>query len=148
MKKFTVIVLIILGIAVFYGFTKVSYHAKEYTDEANELRIKTGSPNIILVDFTRASCADRLFIFKNGKPVYSGVVLHGNGRGNTPGKPVFSNELGSNCSSLGLFKVIGTKTMRNGYPCLILEGLSPTNSNAKARGILIHPSVMASLLPV
>lgn len=86
-------------------------------------------------------------MFKDGEPVYSGAVLHGNGKGNTSSKPVFSNEPGSNCSSLGLYKVTGSRTMNNGYPCLILQGLSPTNSNAETRGILIHPSLMVSLLP-
>ena len=147
MKKIIVVILAVLGIVAVYNFATVSRHAKEYLYEAVRLQEETGSANIILVDFTRSSCSDRLFVFKNGEAIYSGAVLHGNGKGNTPGKPVFSNEQGSNCSSLGLFKVTGSRTMNNGYPCLILEGLSPTNSNAKARGILIHPSLMVSLLP-
>lgn len=146
--KFILVILgvILLGIAL-YNFATISRHAKEYTSEVARLQEETGASNIILVDFSRNSCADRLFVFKDGEPVYSGAVLHGNGKGNTPSKPVFSNELGSNCSSLGLFKVSGKKTMSIGYPALILEGLSATNSNAEERGILIHPSIMVSLLP-
>lgn len=153
-KKFIAVIIAVLSVlcmtmvcVVLYNFTTVSRHAKDYTSEAVKIQEETGSQNIILVDFTRASCSDRLFVFSNGEPVYSGAVLHGNGKGNTPSKPVFSNEPGSNCSCLGLFKVIGTKTMHNGYPCLILRGLSSTNSNAESRGILIHPSLMVSLLP-
>ncbi|EJX02035.1 hypothetical protein EVA_09861 [gut metagenome] len=88
-----------------------------------------------------------MVIFNDGKPIYSGAVLHGNGKGNTPRVPKFSNKPGSKCSCLGLFKVIGTKTMGNGYPCMTLQGLDPTNSNAQTRGILIHPSVLVSSLP-
>lgn len=105
MKKLIIIFafvgIVFLGM-VLYSFTTISRHAKEYIPEAVKLQEETGSSNIILVDFTKNSCSDRLFVFKDGEPVYSGAVLHGNGRGNTPSKPVFSNEPGSNCSSLGL----------------------------------------------
>ena len=147
MKRIILLILAVLGIGAVYSFTTISRHAKEYTSEVNKLQEQTGSPHIVLVDFTRNSCADRLFVFKDGEPVYSGAVLHGNGKGNTPSKPVFSNKPGSNCSCLGLFKIIGSRNMKNGIPCLVLQGLSPTNSNAMARGILIHPSLMVSLLP-
>ncbi len=130
-----------------YSFGAVSHNAGSYNETVNEIREKVRTANIIVVDFTKSSCSDRLFVYSEGKPVYSGAVLHGNGKGNTPGKPMFSNEPGSGCSCLGLFKVVGSKRMNNGYPSLILEGLSSTNSNAKARGILIHPSIMVSLLP-
>lgn len=147
MKRFGIIIIFVFTILGIYSFTTISRHAKEYSSDAIKIQEKTGSSTVILVDFTRASCADRLFVFRDGKPVYSGAVLHGNGKGNTPSKPIFSNEPGSQCSCLGLFKVTDKKTMRNGYPSLILKGLSATNSNAEARGILIHPSLMVSLLP-
>ena len=147
MKRFIVIITVIFTIGVLYSFTSISRHSKDYISDAIKIQEQTGSGSVIVVDFTRASCADRLFVFKDCEPIYSGAVLHGNGKGNTPGKPKFSNEPGSQCSSLGLFKVTGKKTMRNGYPGLILQGLSPTNSNAEARGILIHPSLMVSLFP-
>lgn len=37
--------------------------------------------------------------------------------------------------------------MHNGYECVKLEGLSSTNSNAFERGIVIHPSILASCVP-
>lgn len=147
-KKFAIKAIIALGIiALLYNFCTVSKSAVKYSAEAARIQNETGASNVIIVDFAKTSCSDRLFVFHGRKPIYSGVVLHGNGRESTPSKPEFSNDIGSSCSSLGLFKVVGSKKMRNGYPCLILEGLSPTNSNAEARGILIHPSIMASLLP-
>ena len=147
MKRFTIIVLVILSTIILYNFKTISRHAKEYAIEVSNIQRTTGWNDIIIVDFTRTSCSDRLFVFRNGEPLYSGAVLHGNGKGNTPSKPTFSNEPGSNCSCLGLFKITGSKTMNNGYPSLTLKGLSPTNSNAEERGILIHPSLMVSLLP-
>ena len=52
---------------------------------------------------------------------------------------VFSNVPGSNASSLGLYRT--AETYRSDvYPGLAmrLDGLSPTNSNARSRFIVIH----------
>ena len=104
----------------------------------------------IVVDFSKPSCQDRLLIYKFNEEadlVYSGVVLHGCGGNSTPSKPEFSNEIGSNCSSLGEYTLEGIVTMRNGMEAIKLKGWSNTNSNAEIRGIYIHPCVMATLLP-
>lgn len=104
----------------------------------------------IVVDFSRPSCEDRLFIYdlrSEADLVYSGVVLHGCGGKSTPSKPEFSNEIGSNCSSLGEYTLEGIVRMRNGMEAIKLKGWSDTNSNAEKRGIYIHPSKMATLLP-
>ena len=132
---------------VLYSSGTISRDAASYGNDIMKLRASLGRASIILVDFAKPSCSDRLFVYDDGKPVYSGVVLHGNGRGSTAREPEFSDEVGSDCSCLGLFRVVGFKKMRNGYPSLVLEGLDETNGNAKVRGIRIHPSVMASLLP-
>ena len=104
----------------------------------------------IVVDFSKPSCEDRLFVYnvsEEAELVYSGVVLHGCGGNSTPSKPEFSNEVGSNCSSLGEFTLEGIVRMRNGMEAIKLKGWSDTNSNAEQRGIFIHPSLMATLLP-
>ena len=104
----------------------------------------------IIVDFSKPSCQDRLFIYKFNEEadlIYSGVVLHGCGGKSTPSKPEFSNEIGSNCSSLGVYTLEGIVKMKNGMEAIKLKGWSDTNSNAKKRGIYIHPSIMATLLP-
>ena len=104
----------------------------------------------IIVDFSKPSCQDRLFIYKFNEEadlIYSGVVLHGCGGKSTPSKPEFSNEIGSNCSSLGVFTVEGIVKMKNGMEAIKLKGWSDTNSNAEKRCIYIHPSIMATLLP-
>ena len=104
----------------------------------------------ILVDFSKPSCEDRLFVYdvsKSPQLVYSGVVLHGCGGKSTPSRPEFSNKIGSNCSSLGEYTLEGIVTMRNGMEAIKLKGWSDTNSNAEERGIYIHTSIMATMLP-
>lgn len=108
---------------------------------------KDGS--LIIVNFRKPSMEDRLYIYnrKNMECIYTGAVLHGNGGKSTASTPEFSNKIGSKCSSLGLFKVSEESHTKLGVPCLRLDGLSPTNSNARARGIVIHPSIMVTLTP-
>ena len=103
----------------------------------------------LIVDFTRLSMLDRIYVvdMQKRKIVYSCRSAHGMGRGSTPVTPEFSNEVGSLCSSLGFYKIAEQGKMRNGRPCLRLDGLSKTNSNARKRGILIHPSNGVSCVP-
>lgn len=103
---------------------------------------------VILVDFSKPSGENRLKIYdcKSHYIIYSSVVQHGNGGGSTKEKPVFSNRIGSNCSSLGLYKITSFGKMKS-FPvdCFRLKGLSSTNSNAEKRGIVIHPTLSSSL---
>lgn len=97
----------------------------------------------LLVDYGRHSGRVRFFIwdFSKGKPVMKCLCAHGYGKGSTARKPVFSNEIGSFCSSLGHYKVGNEKTMSKpkGRKALVLHGMDKANSNALQRGILIHP---------
>ena len=114
-------------------------------------RLPKSADYLCLVNFGKFSGEERFFIYnvKDRKYVYSGLVQHGNGSGSTARKPVFSNVVGSNCSSLGLYKVISYDTMHTSslVPCFRLKGMDATNSNALSRGILIHPSLTATLMP-
>ena len=112
-------------------------------DTINTSKYNASENIIILVDYNIPSNQDRLFIFdlKNKSLLYSCWCAHGFGGGSTNTSPKFSNEIGSNCSSLGLFLIdrwegIG---VTYGYPYHSVEGLSITNSNARKRQILIHP---------
>lgn len=97
---------------------------------------------VILVDYSIPSGSPRLFVwdFTAGKVGFKTHVMHGSGEGSTAEKPVFSNKIGSFCSSLGKFKVLknrhGAKIKRS----FMMEGLDSTNSNALVRGIMIHRS--------
>lgn len=107
-----------------------------------------------LVDYSLPSGTPRFFIwnFETDEIDFADFCMHGAGKGNTKSSPIFSNELGSNCSSLGRFavrkkqygKVLGEKRSR------AIVGLDPTNSKALRRGLLIHDSYFIdyqSLIP-
>lgn len=124
--------------------------SKEIIDSAIK-RLPSDANYLCIVNFGKHSGEERFFIYdvKKKKCEYSGLVQHGNGKGNTAGKPKFSNVIGSNCSSLGLYKITSKDNMHSwpGAPCFRMVGLDSTNSNAIARGILIHPSLTRTLMP-
>lgn len=94
----------------------------------------------IYVDFSKSSAEKRFVVFdnKNKELLATSKCAHGAGRGSTIDTPVFSNEIGSNCSSLGEYRAAEIDKMENGFPCIRIDGLSPTNSNARKRGVVIH----------
>ncbi len=96
-----------------------------------------GFKTVIYVDFSEKSGLNRMFVedLISAQSFLACPVLQGKGSG-------FSNKIGSKCSSLGLYKLTKVDRMANGYPCIRLDGLEETNSNAKVRGIVIHPSLM------
>ena len=112
----------------------------------------------LLVDYGRHSGRVRFFLwdFEKEKPALKCLCAHGYGKGSTARKPVFSNEPGSFCSSLGHYRVGREKTMSKpkGRKALVLYGKDKTNSNALQRGILIHPvslpnfSIYPLMIPV
>ena len=114
-------------------------------------RLPSDANYLCIVNFGKHSGEERFFIYnvRNNKYEYSGLVQHGNGKGNTASKPKFSNVIGSNCSSLGLYKITSKDNMHSwpGAPCFRMVGLDSTNSNAIVRGILIHPSLTRTLMP-
>lgn len=129
----------------FFLCEDVVMKVQQYLDEHPEYN----QDQALIVDFSRLSMLDRMYVvdMRKHKIVYSCRTAHGMGRGSTPVTPEFSNEVGSLCSSLGFYKIAEHGKMRNGRPCLRLDGLSKTNSNARKRGILIHPSNGVSCVP-
>lgn len=96
----------------------------------------------VLVDFSRPSGMNRFYIysFREGKITHKSLCANGHGKEWNIFCNKFSNEPGSNYSSLGKYRV---GKMRNMYckphwPGFVLYGLDKTNSNALDRGILIH----------
>ena len=98
----------------------------------------------ILVDYGRCSFQQRLYIvdLNTGDIVMRSLCGHGKGGDSNIFKGEFSNVPDSNCSSLGHYKIGKERRMYN-YPinAFELDGLDKTNSNARARAILIHPSI-------
>ena len=127
------------GTSVYSLAKKRAYALKEYA-----IKHKYDTDHCFLVDYSIPSGQPRFFIwnFATDKIEYSDYCLHGPGKGSTAKVPVFSNEKGSNCSSLGRFVVkknlygnsLGEKRSR------LISGLDKTNSNARARGLMIHDS--------
>ena len=117
----------------------------ERADEAFEYCKENGynTDCCLLVDYGRHSGRVRFFLwdFEKEKPALKCLCAHGYGKESTARKPVFSNEPGSFCSSLGHYRVGREKTMSKpkGRKALVLYGQDKTNSNALQRGILIHP---------
>ena len=102
----------------------------------------------VFVNFSITSDKNRFFVFNfdNKEILIKSLCAHGYGKGSTKETPVFSNEVGSNCSSLGKYVISGYRKMvRIDENCFELKGLDSTNSNAYRRGILIHPSYLVNL---
>lgn len=90
-----------------------------------------------VVDFNRPSSKERLFIFDlKSQSVKKFLVAHGKNSGEALATH-FSNEPGSNCSSLGIYKTLETYIGKHGES-LQIEGLDKTNSNVKARLVVVH----------
>ena len=97
----------------------------------------------ILVDFSRPTGIDRFFIydFSKKKIVERSLCAQGLGKNwNIFAPSKFSNVPGSNYSSLGKYKVGGLRKMSKAFfgKGYTVYGLDSSNSNALARGILIH----------
>lgn len=95
----------------------------------------------LLVDYGLPSGTPRVYVwsFEEKKILFKAHTMHGCGGGSTDAEPVFSNKLGSNCSTLGNFAITrhhGTIN-RTGYR---LKGLDSENANAWDRALMIHNS--------
>jgi hypothetical protein len=108
------------------------------------LRQPSDHPRAAVLDFSAHSSAPRFHLVDRAtrRVLQSFRVSHGHG---SEGKrddgyaEVFSNVPNSNASSLGLYRT-GETYISEVYPGLAmrLDGLSPTNSNARSRFIVVH----------
>ncbi|HVK62779.1 MAG TPA: murein L,D-transpeptidase catalytic domain family protein [Bdellovibrionales bacterium] len=105
----------------------------------NITRLK--NPNVLtVIDYSKSSKTKRFFMIDMATGVvWSSYVAHGKGSdSNHDGyAEKFSNVSGSNATSLGAYLAAETYSGSNGYS-LRLDGLSTTNSKARARAIVIH----------
>lgn len=95
----------------------------------------------IMVDISIHSGKNRIFVydFNDEKIVIEGLCAHGVGNGSTATKAVFSNKVGSNCTSLGKYKVKGRSYSNWGINIHYkMYGLEETNSNAFKRIVVLH----------
>lgn len=146
---FLIAIVIVVGVFVAGNINAPSTNARarEHAEAALEYCKANGlrTDYCILVDFDVHSGKNRFFVwdFTKHRIVYSTICEHGRGGKSTHRTPEFSNKCGSKCTSLGKYHVLNKRHMYNhpSVPCYVLKGVDSTNSNAMARGILIHPSV-------
>lgn len=97
---------------------------------------------IAMIDFRQNSSNRRLYIMNlNTGEVTGYLVAHGkNSDSNNDGLATqFSNSNGSLMSSVGAYMTAETYSGKHGFS-LRLDGLQPTNSNARERALVIHPA--------
>ena len=112
--------------------------------EAAEIYCKEHNMNTeicFLVDMSIHSGKHRLFVwsFEEKKILLSGLCCHGMGGKSTVSKPEFSNVSGSNCTSLGKYKLGIRSYSRWGINVHYkMHGLEKTNNNAYKRDVVFH----------
>lgn len=95
---------------------------------------------LTVVDFSRYSGVARMYVIDMGTgKVWTLHMAHGSGSDpkRTGYATKFSNVSGSLMSSLGYYRTAETYTGKHGVS-LRLDGLSSTNSKARARAIVVH----------
>lgn len=144
-KKIYFILVLLLFFACQDAEVKTGKNYARYTKEAENF-VKTmglSKDFFILVDLSRPSGKNRLFIYDFKKKKFTGAYLtmHGSGRKRNYKKAYFSNNPKSFLSSKGKY-AMHTETVRSSSygRKLLLEGLEGSNSNARRRQIVLHPS--------
>lgn len=141
MKK----ILILLGVIMMLFISKCFISNK--TPDVNEIHnyCKNNgfdTEHCVLVDFSRPSGVNRFYIydFQKNKIIHKSLCANGHGKEWNVFCKKFSNEPGSNYSSLGKYKIGKIRKMYNrpNWDGFVVHGLEETNSNAFNRGILIH----------
>jgi len=156
-KKRIVYTTIILLVALTCGFVLLTYKGKSSkenngttrdkltakAEEAWDFAVKRAMNTdfCVLIDMSIDMDQKRFFVydFAQSKVIYSSIVCHGRGKGSTRENPVFSNVPGSNCTSLGKYRIGNRAHSQWGINIHYkLHGLEPTNSNAYKRYVVLH----------
>ena len=113
--------------------------AKTYIKNINNyIDFKKENINIIFyADLSKSNSSYRFFVINLKDTTIINQGLCCNGRTDTDGKVIYSNIIGSKCSSKGLYKIQNSYVGRFGK-AYVLNGLSSTNSNAKVRHVVLH----------
>lgn len=95
----------------------------------------------IMIDMSIPSGKNRIFVWDFNKKsiLFEGLCAHGVGGGSTATKVNYSNAIGSNCTSLGKYK-LGARAYSNWGINIHykMHGLEKTNSNAFKRIVVLH----------
>lgn len=96
---------------------------------------------MLFIDMSIHSGKNRFFVWDNLRDtiIMKGLVCHGSGKGSTASTPVFSNEEGSYCTSLGKYKINTRSYSQWGIHIHYkMHGLESTNNNAYKRVVVLH----------
>ncbi|MBC7457052.1 MAG: murein L,D-transpeptidase catalytic domain family protein, partial [Bdellovibrionaceae bacterium] len=152
-KNYTIILILFMllgNLAQAYNENMVIQAAQKIGIPQNQIKKITGymakySVNILnknyitFVDFSKPSTEHRGFLIQTDTGrTQSFLVSHGKNSGGLYAEH-FSNVMGSNMSSLGLYYVKQTYSGDNGYSARV-SGLEASNSNVEVRTIVIHPA--------
>ncbi|MEE1316174.1 MAG: murein L,D-transpeptidase catalytic domain family protein [Prevotella sp.] len=144
MKKYTILLLCVITIIYVIQSCIPNTVKQEVVDDVYTYCKRNGynTEYCILVDFSKPSGLDRFYIYnlKEKRIEHKSLCAQGHGVNHNIFKSEFSNEIGSNYSSLGKYRVGELRKMTNPYfgKGYNVYGLDATNSNALVRGILIH----------
>jgi hypothetical protein len=107
--------------------------------ECGRARGEIDKPLLTVIDYSLPSTRKRLWVIdlERRRVLFNELVAHGKQSGEITAES-FSNRIGSNKSSLGLFRTSDTYQGRHGYS-LNLDGLEPgVNDRAYDRRIVVH----------
>lgn len=118
-------------------------HLRAKADVAKEYCRSKGlsEKHCVLVNFHIHSGKKRFFVwnFEKDTVLYTSLCAHGMGRGSTTIQPVYSNDEGSYCSSLGRYKIGVSSYSQWGINIHYkLHGQDSTNNNAFKRIVVLH----------
>ena len=114
-------------------------HAKARDLKAYVVSRKMNSRIGLLVNMGQHSGQNRFYVYDLQKKTIldSGLVAHGSGHHLFAANPLFSNEVGSQLSSLGKYR-IGAKYKGRFGDAYKLHGLQASNSNSLVRNVVLH----------
>ncbi|MES2855925.1 MAG: murein L,D-transpeptidase catalytic domain family protein, partial [Bdellovibrionota bacterium] len=116
---------------------------------ANKAQFKNAGV-MTVIDYSLSSKQKRFYLIDMASgEVFATYVAHGKGSDSNHDSYAekFSNVSGSNATSLGAYLAAETYSGSNGYS-MRLDGLSSTNSNARARAVVVHGASYVSNAPV
>ena len=124
---------------------KLDFQIFAYAMESLEEMEYINEDIVTIIDFSKPSTEKRLFILdlEKQKILYHTYVAHGKNTGQNRATK-FSNNKGSNQSSLGLFRTAESYQGKHGYS-LRLDGLEKGfNDNARSRAVVMHSASYVS----
>lgn len=169
-KYFLILVILILGIFVWYSSNDESQLNENNLNSDVPLKLinstyykdfNLSNKFVIYVDFNKPRTKKRLWVINKGRVIATSYTSHGRQSASFSNSipKRFSNRMGSNKSSLGIYRIYPQRKMNPGkvHSCTCkdyfknkkcnhnarkfpINGLESSNDNALNRGIVIHTS--------